>query len=221
LFLKYNGSAGLALGMSERWEEALERMTGERDVSASAILEYFAPLQAFLEEENKKTETLRMARILDQYNADVEDVCNKLQIAEWNVVTDVTNEDNKEYYEAAVLEYAAFVQEQHVNFANLNLDNYIEEDIKRQVQLLSKLGISALNRDDLTKLTTIQTKMETIYNTAVICPFNEPECDLEVVHMTLDPSNYLEDFFPFSIYLNWFLFKTLRKLWRHQRITLS
>ena len=43
----------LAMGASRPWPEALEAMTGSRDMDASAILDYFAPLQAWLEEQNK------------------------------------------------------------------------------------------------------------------------------------------------------------------------
>ncbi len=43
----------LSLGASKPWQDALEELTGQRDMDASAILEYFAPLQKWLEEQNK------------------------------------------------------------------------------------------------------------------------------------------------------------------------
>jgi peptidyl-dipeptidase A len=43
----------LAMGSSKPWQEALFAVTGQRDMDASAILEYFAPLQKWLEEQNK------------------------------------------------------------------------------------------------------------------------------------------------------------------------
>lgn len=45
--------AMLALGSSRPWPDALETLTGERQMDASAILDYFAPLQAWLKEQNK------------------------------------------------------------------------------------------------------------------------------------------------------------------------
>jgi peptidyl-dipeptidase A len=45
--------AMLALGASKPWPEALYAMTGSRQMDASAILEYFAPLQKWLKEQNK------------------------------------------------------------------------------------------------------------------------------------------------------------------------
>ncbi len=43
----------LALGASKPWQEALYSLTGQREMDASAILEYFAPLQKWLEAQNK------------------------------------------------------------------------------------------------------------------------------------------------------------------------
>ncbi len=46
-------AAMLKLGQSEPWQDTLEKLTGTRSMDASAILEYFAPLQAWLAEQNK------------------------------------------------------------------------------------------------------------------------------------------------------------------------
>ncbi|PYR42118.1 MAG: peptidyl-dipeptidase [Acidobacteria bacterium] len=45
--------AMLALGRSKPWPEALQAMTGQRDMDGSALLEYFAPLQKWLKEQNQ------------------------------------------------------------------------------------------------------------------------------------------------------------------------
>jgi peptidyl-dipeptidase A len=45
--------AMLELGASKPWPEALFALTGERQMDASALLDYFAPLSAWLEEQNK------------------------------------------------------------------------------------------------------------------------------------------------------------------------
>jgi peptidyl-dipeptidase A len=44
--------AMLALGASRPWPEALQSMTGEDRMDASAILEYFAPLKTWLDQQN-------------------------------------------------------------------------------------------------------------------------------------------------------------------------
>ncbi len=45
--------AMLALGMSREWPDALEVVTGERRMSTAGLLEYFAPLQRWLDEQNR------------------------------------------------------------------------------------------------------------------------------------------------------------------------
>jgi peptidyl-dipeptidase A len=46
-------SAMLAMGQSRPWPEALEALTGSRQMDATAILDYFAPLKAWLDEQTK------------------------------------------------------------------------------------------------------------------------------------------------------------------------
>jgi peptidyl-dipeptidase A len=43
----------LAMGQSQPWPDALEALTGQREMDATAILDYFAPLQKWLDEQNK------------------------------------------------------------------------------------------------------------------------------------------------------------------------
>jgi peptidyl-dipeptidase A len=45
-------NAMLEMGQSKPWPDALETFTGERDMDATAIMDYFAPLNAWLEEQN-------------------------------------------------------------------------------------------------------------------------------------------------------------------------
>ena len=56
----YNNKAAGALfwkmlqaGASQPWQDTLFAMTGQRDMDATAILEYFAPLKGWLEQQNK------------------------------------------------------------------------------------------------------------------------------------------------------------------------
>ncbi|HEY8185692.1 MAG TPA: M2 family metallopeptidase [Pyrinomonadaceae bacterium] len=45
----------LAMGLSKPWPEALKAMTGEDKMDATAIIDYFAPLKTWLDEQNKKS----------------------------------------------------------------------------------------------------------------------------------------------------------------------
>jgi oligoendopeptidase F len=46
----------LALGSSKPWPEALEQVTGQRAMDASALVEYYQPLYEWLRQENAKAE---------------------------------------------------------------------------------------------------------------------------------------------------------------------
>lgn len=45
--------AMMEMGASRPWPEALEALTGEKEMDATAILDYFAPLKAWLDEQNQ------------------------------------------------------------------------------------------------------------------------------------------------------------------------
>jgi peptidyl-dipeptidase A len=44
----------LSLGQSKPWPDALDVLTGQKEMDASALADYFAPLKAWLDEQNKK-----------------------------------------------------------------------------------------------------------------------------------------------------------------------
>jgi peptidyl-dipeptidase A len=45
--------AMLRMGQSRPWPDALEAFTGQREIDASAVADYFKPLQGYLEEQNR------------------------------------------------------------------------------------------------------------------------------------------------------------------------
>ena len=47
----------LAMGASKPWPDVLEVLTGQREMDASAIADYFAPLKTWLDEQNKGRKT--------------------------------------------------------------------------------------------------------------------------------------------------------------------
>ena len=46
-------NAMMEMGSSRPWQDALEALTGQREMDASAITDYFAPLQTWLDKENE------------------------------------------------------------------------------------------------------------------------------------------------------------------------
>ncbi|HYZ84960.1 MAG TPA: M2 family metallopeptidase [Bryobacteraceae bacterium] len=47
--------AMLSMGMSRPWPDALEALTGQRQIDATAVVDYFAPLKKWLDEQNRGT----------------------------------------------------------------------------------------------------------------------------------------------------------------------
>ncbi|GMG88557.1 M2 family metallopeptidase [Biformimicrobium ophioploci] len=45
--------AMMEMGSSQPWQDAMEALTGQRELDASAIIDYFQPLMTYLEEQNK------------------------------------------------------------------------------------------------------------------------------------------------------------------------
>ena len=43
----------MEMGASKPWPEALEAVTGKKEMDATAVLEYFAPLKAWLDDQNR------------------------------------------------------------------------------------------------------------------------------------------------------------------------
>lgn len=45
----------LKLGSSKSWSDAMELLTGQREMDAGPLLNYFSPLYEWLKNENQKT----------------------------------------------------------------------------------------------------------------------------------------------------------------------
>jgi peptidyl-dipeptidase A len=45
--------AMLSMGASKPWPDALEAFTGSREISGQAMIDYFRPLMAWLQEQNR------------------------------------------------------------------------------------------------------------------------------------------------------------------------
>jgi peptidyl-dipeptidase A len=47
----------LEMGASRPWPDTLEALTGQRQMDATAMADYYAPLKAWLDEQNKGQKT--------------------------------------------------------------------------------------------------------------------------------------------------------------------
>lgn len=136
--------AGLELGLSEHWMVALKELTGETEINAKALLEYFAPLQTFLKKQNE------MSEALDRYEDEASEMCNKMVKAEWAVATDTENEAKQNALAAMVLESAKFSKEFYdTTFKGVKPEDYTNELVQRQLKYLTILGRDVLDETDL------------------------------------------------------------------------
>lgn len=163
-------------------------MTDNAEMSADAFLEYFKPLQDFLKDANQRlAKEDEVRQILAKYNVDATKQCTKLQLADWDKTTDLNNATKQQIYQKAVAENAAFAKQQYqLHFSHYNADDFSDENVRRQVTLLKRLGKDALNESDLLKLTEHIEKMVKIYNTATFCGYDKPNCS-DSERLTLDP----------------------------------
>ena len=44
----------LSMGQTKPWPDELEVLTGQKEMDATAMVDYFAPLKAWLDEQNSK-----------------------------------------------------------------------------------------------------------------------------------------------------------------------
>lgn len=189
---------GLKLGGSKHWSEALMAITGDEKMNAHAILEYFKPLHDFLTIENQrlaKEDDIRQN--LSKYNEEASIQCQKLQIADWDKTTDLNNITKAKIYAQAVAENARFTKSQYqLHFSHLHPNDFTDEKVRRQVQLIGDLGQNALDETRLLELTDTISEMVKIYNKAEFCAYGKANC---TKHLTLDPGKYINSMLLFSL----------------------
>lgn len=165
-------------------------MTDNAEMSADALLEYFQPLHDFLKDANQRlAKEDEVRQILIKYNEDGSKQCTKLVLADWAKTTDLNNTAKQDSYQNAIAENAAFAKEQYqLHFSHYNPDDFSDESVRRQIQILKRLGTDVLDASDLQKLTDQKEKMIKIYNTATFCSYHNQNCS-DSERLTLDPGS--------------------------------
>ncbi|XP_017782037.1 PREDICTED: angiotensin-converting enzyme-like [Nicrophorus vespilloides] len=179
--------AGLSLGLSQNWKEALKAMTGEEDLSSKAILEYFEPLIKYLDQDKEHSTEELVEYIKGDYEKKASEMCTAQNNADWNYNTDIT-EKNNELATQQTLAYAKFEKEQYNEwFKNANADEVTDPAIKRQLKYLKVVGKAALEENKLEQYTKTVNEMSGVYSTAKICPFDNQKCDIKTEGLSLEP----------------------------------
>lgn len=161
----------LQLGSSIPWQDAMERLTGQRKMSTSAILEYFKPLIDWLKIQNGNdsatwdTECPEYLSNGDQhakmwlfeYNSLAQTKYYEESEVEWTYATNITDENEKKLVTAR-LELANFEKEAARNASEIlhqyNISRITESG--RRLFGISNIGTSALkNQTVLQKVSNI------------------------------------------------------------------
>lgn len=66
-------------------------MTGQKELDATAILEYFEPLYKYLKIQNQMTEENLKEFLENQYETEASQIINQQVHAEWDFATDLGN----------------------------------------------------------------------------------------------------------------------------------
>ncbi|KAM6291936.1 angiotensin-converting enzyme 2 [Porphyrio hochstetteri] len=120
--------------------------------------------------------TQEAQRFLEDFNRRVEDISYESSIASWNYNTNITEENANKMNEADS-KWSAFYDEASRNASSFPLAS-IQDDLTRlQIQSLQDRGSSNLSPEKYERLSTVLSKMSTIYSTGTVCKTTEPsEC---------------------------------------------
>ncbi|XP_069808556.1 angiotensin-converting enzyme [Dendropsophus ebraccatus] len=185
----------LRAGSSRTWQEVLKEMTGTDKMDVGPLLEYFAPVTKWLEEQNQKNgETLgwpdfawtppvpdgypgdieknaneRQAEdFLSTYNNTAEEVWNAYTEASWTYNTNITDYNNK-----IMLEKNLAMSNHTLQYGklarNFDYSDFQNVEVQRLLKKLSDIDKAALPEEEQKQYNEIVSNMETIYSKATVC----------------------------------------------------
>ncbi|XP_036428070.1 angiotensin-converting enzyme [Colossoma macropomum] len=186
----------LRAGSSRPWTEVLQDALGTNKMDASPLMEYFQPVTAWLEEQNRLTgETLgwpdfdwmppvpegypedvadkitdetQAKQFLDQYNSTAEIVWNAYTEASWAYNTDI-NEENKQIMLEKNLEMANHTKTYGLEARKYDTTDFQDPSVKRILKKLSDLERAVLPDAELKEYNNLLASMETTYSVAKVC----------------------------------------------------
>ncbi|XP_062535785.1 angiotensin-converting enzyme-like [Armigeres subalbatus] len=180
---------GLSLGYSEDWRLALEKLTGGQEISGQALLEYFEPLYEFLKVENERIKNEDMESVVDNYSAEYEVACNRQVKAQYATQVDVGNASLVQDLMEIMNENTQFVLDNYNRyFADVDVEDYTNPEIRRQLKYLTQISINHLPTSDFNALNTALGRMQSIYSSTLICPYEQQNCTDGT--LSLDPDLY-------------------------------
>lgn len=168
-------------------------MTGSNDFDGSALIDYFKPLQEYLDQENEKFAQMDEIRVtLETYDTVSAAIFQEQVQADWAVTTDLENDDKQSALTLVNAQTAQFVKLQYeLHFANLKNAEFDDVSISRQLRYLSNMGTAILSDSDLVILNNASRNMQDFYNRAKVCPFQALDCNEETEGLALNPGMYI------------------------------
>ncbi|XP_055997291.1 uncharacterized protein LOC130047084 isoform X2 [Ostrea edulis] len=202
----------LKLGSSVSWQEAMEKVTGQREMSAKPLLEYFKPLTDWLEKQNqgeavgwtddcpgggrKRSADNTPSKWLREYNNIAQQQLYTEYEVEWNYATNITDENSEKLVDAR-LKYAKFGKEASQNASRLlrEYNSSLNSQERRGLKKIATIGTDALKDEaKLKQLNTLQSEMEGIYGKAKVC-VGKGNClplEPDIYHIVATSRNYSE-----------------------------
>uniref|UniRef100_A0A5F8GM13 Angiotensin-converting enzyme n=1 Tax=Monodelphis domestica TaxID=13616 RepID=A0A5F8GM13_MONDO len=187
----------LLLGLSQPWPEAMKLITGQPNMSATAIMNYFQPLLDWLITKNKEQgETLGWPQydwtpysgtdlvaeeantFLKEYEKTALIVWHDYVEAAWNYNTNITlyNQNSKLEKNFLMAQHTLYYGTKALQF---NITNFTDPLLKRILWKLREMERAILPQDDLMEYNQLLTNMETIYNMGDVCSEEGPCMFLE------------------------------------------
>ncbi|KAF7239084.1 Angiotensin-converting enzyme [Varanus komodoensis] len=194
-------SKTLRAGSSRPWQDILQELTGTNKMDATALLEYFHPLTAWLQEKNmqanetlgwpdfewrppipegypegldKITDEAMAETFLAEYNSTAEVVWNAYTEASWTYNINITDH-NKQIMLEKNLEMANHTLHYGHQARKYDFTDFRDPSIKRILKKLSDIERAALPEQELKEYNQILSEMETIYSVAKFCS-DEKDC---------------------------------------------
>uniref|UniRef100_A0A182LUT3 Angiotensin-converting enzyme n=1 Tax=Anopheles culicifacies TaxID=139723 RepID=A0A182LUT3_9DIPT len=168
----------LAMGSSKPWPDAMEVLTGQRKMSADALIEYFQPLYDWLVKENKALGAFVGWEEKSNIEGEILARRNAASEANWAYDSNITDE-NLDVKNEVATENAAFFKQISEYLAQFDYESFEDEDLKRRVKKLVGLGYSALPEEKFTKMLDAINNMKENYAKIKVCDYHDSsKCDL-------------------------------------------
>ncbi|XP_060075065.1 uncharacterized protein LOC132554771 [Ylistrum balloti] len=181
----------LALGASQPWQDAMEKITGQREMSAEPLMEYFKPLTDWLIEQNQndtvgwldecpqeKPELINDAEQAKEwlmlFDKEGQKADAYYMSAHWNYATNITDYNQQRQVEAS-LARSDFGRSAAINGSMYNWKNFSDPMIRKIFALIVDQGTSIKDKEKAKERSNLMAELESIYAKAQVC-LTEDQC---------------------------------------------